>query len=257
MSDSPIERYLDGLFVEVRTNSPRDAQSLLSETEAHLRDAADEAERTGLPRVEAEVLAVERFGEPGVIAAFDRNRTATHIVGRVALSAWALGCVGAVAVGVSGIVAGLMRLAGASTTFIAGNRSTTNLSPADCARWLAGDPHAHTCAQAALSDWTWEIIGYRIAFGVLGALALAALSLARRRSLRFRTWSPLPETVLDTIGTTIFGIAAVWLVGLVGVDAWIVGGGRGVGFWLSAAPVALVGAVVFGLRLVRDLEPTA
>lgn len=254
MTDSPIERYLDELFLALRTNAPRDARSLLSEAEGHLRDAADEAEGTGLSRAEAELAAIERFGDAHRIAAIDRHRTATHTLTRIALSGWWLGSLGAIAVGASGAVAGLMRLFGASTVFIAGTRSTTNLGAADCARWLAGDPHAHTCAQAALSDWTAEIIGYRIAFGVLGCLALAALRIARRRSLRFRTWSALPDAVVDTIGTTIFGIAGVCLTGL-GIDTLVIGGGRGAGLWLSAAPVALAGGLVFGLRLVRDIQP--
>ena len=256
MTDSPIERYLDELFVALRTNTPRDARSLLTEAEGHLRDAADEAQRTGLSRPEAELVAIERFGNAHHIANIDRHRTATHTLTRIALSGWWLGCLGAIAVGASGAVAGLMRLFGASTVFIAGTRPTADLSPIDCARWLAGDPRAHTCAQAALSDWTAEIIGYRIAFGVLGGLALAALRVARRRSLRFRTWSALPDAVVDTIGTTIFGIAGVWLTAL-GIDTVVVGGGRGAGFWLSAAPVALAAGLVFGLRLVGDIQPAS
>lgn len=255
MTDSPIERYLDQLFIQLRANPPRDARSLLAETEAHLRDAAEEAQRNGLERTEAERAAVEGFGDPHRLAFTDRDRTRTALVIRIAVSAWWLGAIGAVAVGVSGVIAGLMRLVGASTTFIAGTRSTANLPAADCSRWLAGDPHAHSCAQAALSDWTWEVIVYRIALGVLGALALAALAMARRRSMRLRMWSPLPDAVVDTIGATVFGIAGVWLTGL-GIDAVIVGGARGAGFWLSAAPVALAAGVIFGYRFVHDLDPT-
>ena len=255
MTDSPIERYLDKLFVELRANNPRDARSLLSETEAHLRDAADEAERSGLDREHAEQSAVERFGDVGLIAASDRDRTATHVAVRIALSGWWLGCVGAIAVGVSGLIAGLMRLAGASTTFIAGSRATTNLTASDCANWLAGYPHAHSCAEAALNDWAAEIVGYRIAFGILGALALTALTLARRRSPRIRGWSPLPVTITNTIATTVFSIAALWLAGL-GIDTLILSDAHGAGFWLSAAPVALIAAVIFGVRLLHDMTPT-
>jgi len=72
--------------------------------------------------------------------------------------------------------------------------------------------------------------------------------------LRLATGPPLPDAVVDTIGTTIFGIADVWLTGL-GGDAVIVGGARGTGLWLSAAPVALVAGLMFENRLVHDLEP--
>jgi hypothetical protein len=39
-----------------------------------------------------------------------------------------------------------------------------------------------------------------------------------------------------------------------GVDAVAIQSGRGSGQWFSAAPVALAGAVYFGLRLVRELR---
>jgi hypothetical protein len=45
----------------------------------------------------------------------------------------------------------------------------------------------------------------------------------------------------------------VWTLGL-GVDAIAVTSGHGSGRWLSAAPVALSAAAVFGLRLLRNLR---
>ena len=88
-----------------------------------------------------------------------------------------------------------------------------NLRRSDCARWLSGTPRLQSCAQAALDDWA----------------------------------------VVDTIPTTLFGIAGLWLAGL-GIDALIVSSGHGAGQWLSAAPVALAAGLVFGLRLVRDVS---
>ena len=125
-----------------------------------------------------------------------------------------------------------------SNQFIAGNQSTAKLGASDCARWLSVYPHAGSCAQAALNDWTWETIGYRIAFGMLGLLALGLLVLARRRAWHGPNWAPLPATVVDSIATTLFGISGVWLAGL-GIDALTVSSGHGAGQWLSAAPVAL------------------
>nr|MDQ6927394.1 permease prefix domain 1-containing protein [Actinomycetota bacterium] len=180
MTESPIERYLDDLFVELRRTSPRDARSLLSETESHLRDAAEEAERNGIDPIDAENDAIRRFGHARQIAAGDRNRGRIDVVRALVVSAWSLGALGAIAVGASGVVAGVMRLAGASNEFMAGGRSTAKLSPSDCARWLSGYPHAQSCRQAALDDWAWETVGYRIAFGVLGLLALGLFVFARR-----------------------------------------------------------------------------
>src|SRR5581483_6712557 len=104
----PIERYLDDLFLELRASVPRDARAMLSEAEAHLRDVADEAERAGLSRVEAERVAVEGFGDAHHLAATARNRTGTHLITRILVSGWTLGCIGAMAVGASWLIAGLM-----------------------------------------------------------------------------------------------------------------------------------------------------
>jgi hypothetical protein len=242
---------LDDLFIEVRAASPREARSLLSEAESHLYDAAAEAERRGMSRVDAEVDAIYRFGGAQQIARQDRWRR-RKVVRPVVISVWLLGALGAIAVGVSGVVAGAMHAAGASNQFIAGGQSTANLSRSDCARWLSIYPHAHSCAQAALKDWTWETIGYRIGIGVVGLMALGLLGLARRRSLHGPSWAPLPATVVDSVAATLFGVAGIWLAGL-GIDALIVSSGRGAGQWLSAAPVALTAGVLFGLRLVRDV----
>ena len=209
-----------------------------------------------MAREEAEADAVARFGGASQIAARDRHRSLGDVVRGITVSACTLGAFGAVAVGISGIIAGLMRLAGASNVFIAGDQSTSHLGAADCARWLAGYPHAQTCAQAALADWAWETVGYRIALGVLGLAALGVLVVARRRWSPARGWAPLPSTVVDTIATTVFLGAGIWLGGL-GIDALVVRSGHGAGMWLSAAPVALAAAVLSGLRLLRDVTQTA
>ena len=256
MTDSPIEQYLDALFVELRRTAPRDARSLLSETESHLRDAAAEAQRAGLSPAEAETDAVRRYGGARPMVVADRHRGRSSLARGVVASAWSLGALGAIAVGVSGLLAGVMRLAGASNGFLAGSQSTAHLSSSDCARWLSGYPHAQSCAQAALDDWAWETVAYRIAFGVLGLLALGLLVTARRRWPQARAWPALPATVVDTIATTVFGASGVWLAGL-GIDALIVNSGHGAGQWLSAAPVALVAGLVFGFRLLRDVSPAS
>jgi heme A synthase len=99
-----------------------------------------------------------------------------------------------------------------------------------------------------LSDWASEIVGFRLVAGVLGAIALAAYFLVRRRYAR----DLLPAPVVDTLAVTLFGVTGLWMLGL-GVD-WLVIGGNGAGQWLGAAPVALVLAGFYGLRLLRDLR---
>ena len=160
--------------------------------------------------------------------------------------------IGGVAVGVSGLIAGVLGAIGGAR-FIVDVPAGQTLPASDCARWLAGDPRAHTCAQAAVADWAFETMAYRLAAGVLGVAALAAFVLVRRRWSRTRRWTALPPAVVDTIAVTLFGISGIWLLGL-GVDAVIVSSGHGAGQWLSAAPVAMLAATLFGLRLLRDLR---
>jgi hypothetical protein len=94
---------------------------------------------------------------------------------------------------------------------------------------------------------------YRLAAGLLGALCVLAYVILRRRAARFDRWSALPATVSDTVAVTLFGVAGLWTLGL-GVDAIAVSSGDGSGQWLSAAPVALVAAAVFGVRLWRNVR---
>ena len=252
MSDDPIERYLDGFFIALRSHVPREARSLLAETEAHLRDAADAGEREGLDALTAAARAVDRFGHPDVVAGTDRDRVRTPFLVRLALTGWQLGAVGAMAVGVSGLFGAILRILGASDAYMAASSSTGNLPAADCARWQSLHPTASNCASAALADWAAETIGYRFAIGVLGAIALAALALVRRRVRRARSARALPTVVSDSVATVAFGTAGVWLVGLA-IDAYVSRTGHTAGAWLTAAPVALTAACFYGRRLAREL----
>ena len=257
MSVDPIERYLDELFVELRASQPRDARALLAETEAHLRDLADAMQRDGLDSDAAAQRAVQDYGDPAIIAAADAHRTTTPLLVRIGLSGWQLGAIGAITIGLSGVLAGLAHVLGASDTFLAAHTPTTHLAPADCARWQSLYPNATTCAQAALRDWTAETIFYRVAVGVVGLVALLALVVVRRRSVRARLARPLPLAVSDAVATAAFGAAGVLLAGL-GIDAMLVRSGNGAGAWLTAAPIALGAAAFYGRRLVHDIDaPTS
>ena len=217
MSSDPIDRYLDELFVELRRSPASDARSLLAEAEGHLRDTADALVAGGMRADDAQRAAVERFGAVAAIVRQDRHRSSVDLVRRVLVSGWWMGALGALATGFSGAVAAVMRLAGASNAFIAGNQPSANPAATDCARWLSLSPRARSCAQAALSDWAAETVGYRLAAGVLGACALAVAIIVRRRD-RLARWQLLPATVTDSIGACLFGAAGIWLTGL-GVDA--------------------------------------
>ena len=255
--DSPIEAYLDGLLVDLSAEPPRRARHLLAEAEGHLRDAAEASARTGMSQAEAEADAVARFGPSAALARAERDRRVTPlgVLARQAVtSAWFLGALGAIAVGLSGVVAAVLGAIGGKT-FLADvpNRA---LTASDCSRWLSIYPHAASCHQAAISDWAAETVYYRLAAGLLGAVAMAVFVVARRGMRRRGRWAALPATVVDTVAATLFGASGAWLL-LLGADAVVVSSGHGAGQWLSAAPVALGAAAVFAVRLLRDLRSPA
>jgi hypothetical protein len=253
-SDSPIEDYLDALHVALGTDRPREARHLLTEAEAHLRDAAEAAAAQGSSPFEAEQAAVRRFGDARVIARADARalRPRAAVAWECAMGAWLLGGLGAVAIGLSGVLAAAMRLL-VGARFLADAAPGKSVDPSACGRWLALSPHATSCHAAAIADWANETVAYRIAFGLLGVAVLAAYALARRRlGRRARP----PALLLDAVATTAFGLAGCGAL-LLAANALTAGAGHGVGQWLSAAIVALPAAAVAGRRLARDLEAGA
>jgi hypothetical protein len=257
-ADGPIEAYLDELVGSMSTRRPRELRYLIAESEAHLRDDAERGVAAGLSIQQAEAEAVARFGPAGDVVAAEERRLATPltVVARASVaSALFLGAIGALAVGVSGLIALIVRA-------IAGSRAVVDVGPgrvlgaADCTRWLNADSGARSCRDAAVADWVNEIVGYRLLMGLLGVVAVAVFLVLRRRWMSQGRWATLPAAVTDTIAVTLFGAAGVWTLGM-GVDAIANASGRGSGQWLSAAPVALGAATVFAVRLVRNLRNPA
>ncbi|MDQ6696111.1 MAG: permease prefix domain 1-containing protein [Actinomycetota bacterium] len=254
-ADSPIEACLDELLRVGLRGRLREARHLLAEAEAHLRDAAAEAEARGLSTHAAEEEAVARFGSAVAIA------TAEHAVQRTGLreilrqgvaSGLVLGAIGGIAVGASGILAAVMRTTGGDR-WITNPPSGAALSSANCARWLVSSPPGTSCAQAGLADWANDTVLFRLLAGALGVLALLALRLVRRRWSHIERSGGLPPIVVNTTAVAAFGTAGVWLAGM-GIDAVVISSGHAAGQWLSAAPVALGLAVVFGRRLLCELR---
>jgi len=196
-----------------------------------------------------------RFGSAAdLVQLEDRlHLTPTAVLDRQFVSTGLLpGGIGAVAVGVSGVIAAVIgRIAGAAK--VVDVRPGQVLSAADCARWLAGDPGAVSCHDAAVADWVEEVVGYRLLLGMFGVAALVALLLLRRRWLPRGRWVMLPAMAGDTIAVTFFAIGGLWAL-LLGVDAVVVNSGNGSGQWFSAVPVALAALAVFSVRLIHDLR---
>ena len=253
--DSPIEAYLDALFRHGRDDDPRQVRYLLAEAEAHLRDSAAAARASGLSPLDAEADAVARFGSPAEVCSLDRDRFRPSYRQLLSQGAWSvvvLGGIGASAVGLSGVVAAMLRWAGGDR-LVASAAPGQVLSASDCARWLAADPLTNSCRSAALADWAAETVYYRIGLGVLGLIALAVFATVRRRHSAARGALLLPALTVETTGFVLFLLAAVGTMAA-GVDALLVAGGDGSGQWFSAAPVALGAALGFGWRVLRHLR---
>ena len=248
--ESPIELYLDGLLQACAGMPPRQVRNLLAEAEAHLRDTAETSMAQGGSRIDAEADAVRRFGSATVLAQAERA-TVRPVLFRFVASGVLLGGIGAIAVGLSGLIAAVIgRVAG--TNALVGIPSGVGLPAGDCARWLALRPGSPTCSAAALADWAQETVWYRIALGLLGVLAVAAvLAFARRHGgLRRITLDPL---ISDTIALTLFA-GATLVLGALSVDTAVTASGHGVGQWLSAVPIALAASVLYAVRVVKDLR---
>jgi hypothetical protein len=252
-ADSPIEVYLDQLVRELSTRRPRDFREMLAEAEAHLRDDAALGVAQGLSERDAELQAVARFGPAAALATAEQQRTRVPyrvLVGQVVSSAVVLGGVGALAVGLSGLLAAALRLVGGAP-FVVDSAPGQRLAPADCTRWLSLDHAAHSCHDAAIADWINEVVWYRVAIGVLGLVAVGAFMLLQRRTSRRVVL--LPRAICDTVAVTLFSGAALWTAGM-GVDLVIIDSGHGSGQWFSAALVAVPAAAIFGTRLARTLR---
>jgi hypothetical protein len=248
-----IESYLDELVLALGPLGPRRLRRVLAETEAHLWDAAEDAVRQGMNERDAQAQAIARFGPAPDLAEAERRAgmsgAAAHVLRQAISSGWLLGAIAGLAVGVSGLLAALVRVVFGGPILVDAAPNVV-LSASDCARWLAGDPAARTCRDAAVSDWTAEVIGSRLAAGLLGLLAVLAY-----RRLRRRGWlaEGLPRTVTDTVAATGFAVGALLTLAL-GCDALLTAGGHGSGQWFSGSAAALAAALIFGWRLLADLR---
>jgi hypothetical protein len=235
MSDSPIERYLDELYAQLRTD-PRSARRLLDEAADHLHDAAAELERAGADRIDAETEAVRRFGASRPLVRADARRS----IGRLALDtvqvAVLLGAVALIAIGVSGVLAAAMSVA-FGRDFVG----------AQLPNWVSG-PGGHP---ASVVENAHDAFALRALAGVVGLAALAAFWAVRRArpNLRLRV---LPVAYVDLTGLVAFGGATVAL-GAASIDQIVNHSGHGAGFFLSGAIASVLGVAVFGVRAVRDL----
>jgi vacuolar-type H+-ATPase subunit H len=250
-----VEDYLDQLHARLRC-APRDARRILAEAEDHLREAVTDGLAAGLTEAEAQQQAVSGFGSVrAVVRAHDarlRRLPTVAVLRDVILAAWRLGAVALVAVGASGLVAGLMN-AVFGRSFVGGAPAAVRYPAAACQRWLSLWPHAHSCAQAVMLENSSDAVTLRLAAGVLGVAALAAYHLAGRRPRDL-----LPDSFTPTVAMTLFGAAGLGLAAF-SVDDTVLGlrsgpgTPAGAGFYASGAIVALVMALRYARQLHRSI----
>ena len=173
------------------------------------------------------------------------------LAGQLVFAAALLAGIGLVAIGVSGALsAGLGATAG--KTFVSADAPGVHYSAARCADIREYAPGAVTCEAAATAHHFDEVVWYRGMAGLLGVGVLGGVAVVWRRRGR-REPVVLPDAFVPTIGATIFGAAAVGLVGQ-SVDLIVVSSGRGAGQFLTGGVVAACVAAGFGTRLLRDLS---
>lgn len=246
-----IDSYLDDLARALRIDRAR-ARRVLAETEDHLREATRDIRESGVEEDEAARLATERFGTPDIVA----NRFLTElrpptiaIAKELAIALAGIAAVGLIAIGVSGALAGLFGKT-IGWTFVAGDAPGVTYTAERCAEYLRLSPNASDCTQAALIDHYWEVVDSRIAAGVLGVLVLSGFLIARRR------WKShtdrLPHGFSPTIGTALFGLAALGLMGVSTMNI-VFSNTSGTGALLSGGIVALAVFAIYGIRLAREL----
>lgn len=245
-----VEDYLDRLFVTL-SGSPRQVRHTLTEVEAHLHDAVAEGIAAGLPEAAAQAQAVDRIGPvhkvSGRTAAFTRPWPA--LIRRLVITGALVGGVGLITVAVGGLF-GWLLAAAKGGRFLTAPWPSGTYTQADCARWTAGDPAAHNCVAAMISDHVGDFILQAAACGVLGVAVLACYWVLRRRWRDRATLTALPDGSAEALGTVLAGLAAIFFFGTA-VDLEMVQHGIGAGGPLSLAIAALLATMFFAVLLLR------
>ena len=237
---SPIERYLDALVLELRGRAT-DIRRILAEVDDHLHDTV----ASGATEDEA----VARFGTAREVARrFAPGRGA--VFADLVRAAWLLSAVGLLAVGVSGVLSMGVRAA-LGSRFVAGDPIGVTYTPARCADFLEYHAESSTCEAAASAHHADEVQFYRVVAGVVGVGALAIWRWKIRRPL-----SRLSVELVPAIGAAVFGLVGVGLL-VQGLSMLTEGPSHGPGEWLSAAVVAIALAALYGVRLLAQLRVRA
>ena len=195
MTTDPVDEYLDELADASRLRGRR-LRHLLAEVEDHLTTSRAEHRATGLPDADAGRRAIEEFGPPAeVAAALDRAAapSAVAVLREAARSLVLLGAVGLLAIGLSGLLAAAGGAA-LGKAFVSGDGPDVTYSATRCADLQEYHP-SPTCEQAATGHHYDEVVGYRLAAGVLGLVVLGGWFAVVRPWRRGPSPAVLPRVV--------------------------------------------------------------
>jgi HAAS len=247
---NPVDEYLRRLRASLRT---RDADRIVAEAEDHLRETVAAGLAAGLTEVEAQEAAISAFGSVRAVVRAHATRPGNLVKGRTPreilvdlfLSAWKLGGVGLVAIGVSGAVVALMNTT-LGRAFTGQAPAGVTFSKADCSYWMAAWAGAHNCAQAAMLEASSDAVVLRLVGGLAGVAALEGYFLFRY-VMRRRGHAPgvLLAGYFPLLAACVFGAGALSLT-LAQFTGFMVK--QGPGTFLSGALVAAVAAVWYGVR---------
>jgi hypothetical protein len=253
-----VEAYLDDLADRLRLRG-RHLRHVLAEVDDHLVAARAAAVADGLDVDAAARRAVAEFGPADLVArrlSSSGRALTTQLVRQGALSLLLVGAIGLLAIGLSGLVAWGAGVA-FGKPFVSGDVPGVTYTSARCAEYHALAPGQPTCARAAVTHHFDEVVGYRVAAGLLGLLVLAVW-LAVVRPWRRRETAATPHDVLPagfaaTVGAALFGAAAT--ITLPGGLLELVFAGRngGAGNLLSAGVVSTLVFAAFSVALWRSL----
>lgn len=165
---------------------------------------------------------------------------------------WPVGAVFLLAIGLSGLLAGGLALA-FGDAFVAGDGPGVTYTGERCAEYLALEPHAGTCKEAAIPHHLFEIVGYRVAAGALGAVMLVGWAGWRGRTSGVHRRSTLGASFPLTVGVSLASVAAAGLL-LLGLDGAVTGYSDGTGNPLSGGIVSAFLALAFSAAHWREFR---
>ena len=164
---------------------------------------------------------------------------------------WRVAAVGLIAIGVSGLLAGGLGAA-FGKTFVSGDGPGVAYAPDRCAEFQEYYP-APTCEAAATLHHFDEVVSYRVAAGVLGLLAVAALAaIARFRPALVRD-AGLDPAVVPAVGAVLFGLGALALLAMGTGPLLFQRATAGAGAFLSGGVVALAPFAYYARGLLKSL----